>query len=128
MCGADGPPADREVTMTHSTQAVLDSLASMLRAEAEAAHVQYPQYDKFWDGWRVAEINRTVKTKLGTAFRAGDLVLVSPETRTEQVPPRPLHTDFANWPEKTFATAYSRNNKCNTSVPVEWVREVTVTV
>ena len=113
-----------------STQAVLDSLARMRRREAEAKHAQYPQYVGHWDGWRIAEITRTVRTKLGTAFEAGDLVLVSTTVREERIPPTgrgSAGTPYADWPVKRFATAYSYRNGIDTSIPVEHLAEIVVT-
>lgn len=113
-------------TPTRADAATLSSLAATLRAEAAEAHAAYRQYDGYWDGWRVAEITKRVRTKLGVAFEAGDLVLVSPDTRDEKIPTRGGEP-YEQWPERTFATAYSRRNKCNTGVFAEDVREIEIT-
>jgi len=44
---------------------------------ADALHSQYPQYKGHWDGpeWKLGRINRSVTTKLGVAFEAGDVIL-----------------------------------------------------
>lgn len=97
-----------------ATAKVLSNLRAMLIQEAEKANAAYPQYAGHWDGWRVAEITRTVRTKLGVAFEPGDLVLVSPEV-TQEV--------FMSEP---YTTAYSRRNRINTAVPTRKVREVVV--
>jgi hypothetical protein len=73
---------------TTSTASTLEGLRAALVAEADTAHLQYPQYREHWDGWRVAEVTRRFRTKLGVAFEPGDLVLVSPETYDEKVAPR----------------------------------------
>lgn len=40
-------------------------------------HVQYPQYKDYWAGdeWKLGTIRRTITTKGGTRFKAGDLVI-----------------------------------------------------
>jgi hypothetical protein len=111
--------------MVHSTPEVLEHLRRALITEAAAAHAQYPQYEGHWDNWRVAEITRRVRTKMGVAFQAGDLVLVAPQTTTEKVAPRSRQPiAYEDWPTKEFATAYSRRNGIDTAVPVPYVREV----
>jgi hypothetical protein len=119
----------RAKVVTSSTQSTLDKLATFRRAEAESAHAQYPQYAGHWNGWRIAEITRTVRTKLGVAFEVGDLVLVSPEVREDKVAPRGRNefADYADWPIKQFATAYSYRNGCDTAISVTDVREVVIT-
>lgn len=111
----------------HATASVLESLRQALIAEAADAHAQYPQYEGHWDTWRVAEITRPVRTKMGQAFRAGELALVAPETYTEKVAPRSRQPiAYENWPTKTFATAYSRSNGIDTSILATYVREVRI--
>src|SRR5829696_5779253 len=73
---------------THGPATTIEKLRQALIAEAATAHEQYPQYVGHWDNWRVAEVTRPVRTKMGQAFRAGELVLVAPETTTEKVAPR----------------------------------------
>ena len=111
---------------THGTAEVIEKLRQALITEAAEAHAQYPQYAGHWDGWRVAEITRNVRTKMGQAFRAGELVLVAPDTRTDKVAPRGQRLSYEDWPTKEFATAYSRSNGIDTAVPATYVREVRV--
>jgi hypothetical protein len=112
----------------HGTADTIAHLRQTLVAEATEAFKRYPQYEGHWDGWRVAEITRRVRTKLGVAFEAGDLVLVAPETHTERIPPRdPFEAaslPYEDWPTKEFASAYSRRNGITTAVPVAYVREI----
>jgi hypothetical protein len=116
-----------KIPTVHGTQTVVDHLTAHLRAEAAAEHAQYPQYDGYWDDWRLAEVTRRVKTKRGVAFEPGDLVLVSPEVRSEKVPPRnALTVPYEQWPVKQFATAYSTRNKGNTGFDASYVREVVI--
>lgn len=119
--------AKTQTRATHATQAVTGHLAAAIRAQADADHAQYPQYAGHWDDWRLAEITRDVKAHGAYAFRKGDLVLVSPEVWTEQVPPRGrFEPDVTKWPERQFATAYSARNKVDTAVRPEWVREIQI--
>jgi hypothetical protein len=97
---------------TSGTRAIIAATVASLIAEAEEANAKYPQYAGHWDGWRVIEVARSVRTKLGEAFQSGDLVLCRPG----QLPDAP-----------GFVTCYSRRNGVDTSVPVDAVREVLVT-
>jgi len=44
---------------------------------AARAHARFPQYEGHWsgDGWQVAVIGSRVRTKGGTAFERGDVIL-----------------------------------------------------
>lgn len=112
---------------TTSTASTLEGLRVALVAEADTAHLQHPQYREHWGGWRVAEVTRRIRTKLGVAFEPGDLVLVSPKTYDEKVAPSSRSIlPYAEWPTKTFGTAYSRRNGVDTAVPVRDIREVQI--
>jgi hypothetical protein len=111
---------------THGPAHVIESLRQALITEAAAAHAQYPQYAGHWDTWRVAEVTRPVRTKMGQAFRANELALVAPETSTDRVCPKGSLADYADWPMVEFATAYSRSNGIDTAVRADYIREVTV--
>ena len=79
------------------------------QAENDLSH--YPQYSGHWNGWVLAKVTRDVKTKLGMAFRRGDLVLVEPDmSRYERA------SDVAL--TQGFRTCYSHRNRVNTSVKV----------
>lgn len=112
---------------THGSAATIESLRQALIAEAAAAHAQYPQYEGHWDGWRVAEVTRRQVSKgRREAFRAGELVLVAPDTRHERVAPKGSMVEYDQWPMVEFATAYSRSNKIDTAVRAANIREVIV--
>lgn len=94
-----------------------------MRASAEAAHAQYPQYAGHWDTWTAGTVTKRIRTKLGVAFEKGDEVLVSPEVREERVTPRgpDKFLPYEQWPVKPFRTCYSFRNGIDTSVPAEKV-------
>jgi len=61
----------------------IKGLEDTIRAKAERAHAQYPQYAGHWDadkGWKLVQVTRRVKTKFGEAFRKGELSLGRVET------------------------------------------------
>lgn len=95
-------------------------------AEAQARHAQYPQYEGHWTGdeWVVVRVTKTIRTKMGVAFEQGDLSIARRETRTERVAPRGAFLPYEQWPEKEFATVYSRRNGIDTSVPARHVERV----
>lgn len=95
-----------------------------MRATAEAAHAQYPQYAGHWDDWTVGMVTKRIRTKSGVAFEKGDQVMVSPDTRSERIPPRGLdkYRPYDEWPVKQFRTCYSFRNQIDTSVPADAVR------
>lgn len=47
---------------------------------AQALHALYPQYVNHWTGseWALVRVKRDVETKLGQAFRAGDVTIAKP--------------------------------------------------
>lgn len=83
-----------------------EKIVAAFKAEAEAAHAQYPQYQGHWDGWVLGQLTRTVRTKLGVAGVKGELVLMAP-------------TSFQG-----IRTFYSRRNRIDTTVTYS-LREVT---
>jgi hypothetical protein len=89
---------------------------AVLTAMASQQLAAYPQYANYHAGWVRAQVNKDVKTKLGLAFRKGDVVLVDPKVRdlTGQ--------SFAKRKELRSVTAYSFRNKVHTSV---WLSDVT---
>lgn len=80
-------------------------------ATANAQNAGYPQYAGYWDGpeWFVVRITKTVKTKMGVAFDAGEITLA----RWSRMDPRDL---AVVGPRPLFVTAYSIQNRINTSV------------
>ncbi|MEK6443690.1 hypothetical protein [Pseudonocardia sp. T1-2H] len=101
------------MTTTHAetsgTRELLDKVAAIRRAEAEAAHAAYPQYLGHWTDWTLVEITEHVRTKSGIAFEPGDLVLANPK----------------RW-DSMFVTCYSYRNGVDTSVPSSFVRAIRV--
>lgn len=83
-----------------------------LRAAAAAAMAPYPQYVDHWHAYNLARVTRDIRTKMGLAFYAGEIVLAL------QVAPA-----FACDPFR-YVTAWSNINTVDTSVPagaVEWL-------
>ena len=72
---------------------------------AEQQLAQYPQYRGHWNGWQRVRVTRDLKTKLGLAFRAGDVVLMNPTS---------IHTSPNVRGE--FVMCYSFRNKVDTSI------------
>lgn len=81
----------------------IDQLQQQLKLRAAEKVAQYPQYSGHWEGWRVGQVTRRVKTKMGVAFEAGDLALVAPERQRYQT--------------RGYVTAYSERNQIDTSIP-----------
>ena len=98
------------MTNTTKTQtmpaATLETIRTMLKADAEAATAQWPQYRGRFDHLVVGKVQRTIKTKLGVAFQAGELVLF------ENAP----HAFEDSAVRGRFVTAWSVTNKCHTSI------------
>jgi len=75
-----------------------------LKATAAAQVAQYPQYAGHFDRYVLARVKRDLRTKLGLAFAKGEFVAVAPD-------------GHFNLPNTTkFRTAWSRSNKCDTSI------------
>ncbi len=87
--------------------------------QADEAHARYPQYAGHWDGpeWFVVRITRTVKTKMGVAFEAGEITLA----KHSRIDPRDL---AIVGPRPLFVTAYSIRNKIDTSVQAAYVEQL----
>lgn len=85
------------------------AVKSALIAEAEKHHEKYPQYRGHWSGpeWKLLLIRKDVKTKLGVAFRAGDVVLGKFNDHVIECGP---------YEGQQSSTCYSRRNKCDTAV------------
>jgi hypothetical protein len=69
---------DRDVEQARINELtdVAEIRAAVERA-AEAAHASWPQYEGYWSGdrWQLGFIKRTTRTRMGVAFREGDVVL-----------------------------------------------------
>lgn len=84
-------------------------MKEQLIQQAESQLSAYPQYKGHWNNWVVVKVLKTIKTKLGVAFHAGDLVLANPILRTNE---------YVRRNPKRFVTCYSFRNQCDTSVPL----------
>lgn len=82
----------------------------ILKQRAAAAVAQYPQYTGHFVNYRLCRVKRTIRTKMGVAFVAGDLAIAAPTSRG-------IIGD-------RYYTVWSSLNHCDTSVPasaVEWL-------
>ena len=88
-----------------------------LVANATATLAAYPQYKGCHDGdeWTLIRVNRTVKTKMGTAFVKGEIALAR---RRDEDMKRVLDGEDG-W------TAWSVSNGVHTSLPIRYAEEVT---
>jgi hypothetical protein len=79
--------------------------AALIRGFAYASVAEHTQYAGHWDGaeWRVVRVRRTVKTKLGVAFKVGDVTIAKRGGSAADV-------------AGNFDTAYSLRNGADTSV------------
>ncbi len=86
------------------------TIIEVIRARANQAHSQWPQYAGHWDGdeWVLVQIECTVTTKLGQAFLPGELTIARKETLEGE----PV------W------CAYSMANKCDTVIALSKATEV----
>jgi hypothetical protein len=55
-----------------------EAIKNTLRAAAGYALAQYPQYQGHWDNHQLCIVTKTIKTKMGVAFKKGDLALFAP--------------------------------------------------
>jgi hypothetical protein len=78
-----------------------------LIAQANNDLAKYPQYKGHFDHYVTVVVVKAVKTKLGQAFRMGELAIARPEPHVSN--------------GKTFYTVYSHTNRCDTSVPAKWI-------
>jgi hypothetical protein len=76
-----------------------------LKADAEKAHAQYPQYNGFWDGYRLGRVKKTIKTKMGVAFEPGDLAMIGAFKAD------PIDPSLNN-----CVAVYSNRNSCDTVI------------
>lgn len=96
---AIGNPLQEAINVIES----IEDARECIRRAAAVAHTAFPQYEGHWIGeeWQVGVIGSRVRTKLGTAFEAGDVVLFKRE-------------GYGN----TETTAYSIRNGVDTAVDV----------
>jgi hypothetical protein len=98
--------------MPDMTAAEIATKASELRAEADRAHSGLTQYAGYWDSYTdLVEVTKAVRTKLGTAFEAGELAISDPAPTNRE------------WPAG-YVACYSVRNRITTSVPADKVRVV----
>jgi len=73
---------------------------------AYAKHAAYRQYDGHWSGerWKLGVIDRRVRTRMGTAFERGDVVLYRD------------HEPHRDGTEAVHLTAYSVRNGVDTAL------------
>lgn len=53
--------------------------AESVRERARATHAHLPQYEGKWDDWVPVRITQEVRTKMGLAFKVGDITIAQPE-------------------------------------------------
>jgi hypothetical protein len=101
-------------TRTLTLPADADRIADALRSEAEAQHINHPQYANHWDGWIVATAKRTVKMHGRIVLHPGEFCLMDPRSFET------LGSDSKK-PGKVVVTVYLPNNLsgCNTSLLVD---------
>jgi hypothetical protein len=91
------------VNASHGLSPVIDRTADEIRNYARHCHARYPQYSQAWaaeDGWHLVRIGCDVTTKMGVAFKAGDICLAKHH--------RGLGFSPSDW------TVYSVRNGCDT--------------
>lgn len=59
-----------------------DAVKALLIAEAAAQHAQYPQYEGHWDGWKVGQLKRNIRSRGAQIGSKDDFVLYDPESFT----------------------------------------------
>jgi hypothetical protein len=113
------------VTMaTNLTESELTARAAEIRAQANAAHAQYPHYAGHWDNWTLMEITRKVQRHGRVMFERGEVVLVSPEVERERLPMRGRDLPYSQWPMVELSTAYSVRSSGDVVVRTAWLRKV----
>lgn len=80
-----------------------DAVLRALINQARNDKAQFPQYRTHFDGYSLVKVTRKIKTKLGTAFEAGDLAIMSNH---------PYHRI-----DPAQVTVYSFRNRTDTSIP-----------
>ena len=94
-----------------NTPTNLTETLATLMASAVARCAPYPQYLGHFDGYKLARVKRTIVTKMGLAFEAGEIVIASPPA-------------YLGVPGFRTITCWSVRNECDTVVKswdVEWL-------
>lgn len=73
-------------------------------AELRVDATRFPQYRGHFAGWKVVRVPRTIRTKMGLAFEAGDLTIACWQPRNER------HDTPATW------FAFSFRDGCTTAI------------
>jgi hypothetical protein len=87
---------------------IFEGIKSTLIAEAERQNAMWPQYKGHWSGpeWTLFVVRKDVKTKLGLAFKLGDIVLGKEHGLIESGP----------YEGQISYTCYSSRNKIDTAL------------
>lgn len=94
----------------------LQEVRSSIIESAEQATAKFPQYRGKWDGHKLIRVKRTIKTKLGVAFVAGELTVAQDATLGLQ----PKYQDEV----KGCVSAWSKRNGIDTILKlkdIEWM-------
>lgn len=83
----------------------------LLKNHAASTMSRYPQYAGHFDNYRMVRIKRDVRTKMGLAFRAGEIAIAAPTARL-------------GIPGERFVTVWSFSNQIDTSVRAHDVEEI----
>lgn len=79
-----------------------------LKRQAEQQVAQYPQYRGHFDGYVLVVVNRNVRTKLGHAFRRGEVAIGRIEWRDAALV-------AAGLPDRSWVV-WSQSNGCDTGL------------
>lgn len=92
--------------------AALNALRQCLTVQAAEQVKLYPQYRGHFDAYRVVQITKLVKTKMGLAFEKGEMAIARPEIR---------HFFRPDGTQGLSVTVWSMKNRCDVSVPAKHV-------
>lgn len=95
------------------------TIREMIVTTAAEKHAAYPQYEGHWSGeeWQLGIVGEAIRTKLGLAFDAGDVVLYKLTSAQEMV----------QGSDGAFVTAYSVRNGVGTRIPHAAVAKLATT-
>lgn len=83
------------------------TLRAHLQAQAADQVSQYPQYRGRFDDYKMVQIKRDVKTKMGLAFDQGEFAIAKPEIRHS------IHHDNV---KSVAIIVWSMKHQCNVSI------------